>query len=70
MEPWHHILSYSMREVSNFATVKLDSRSTWNHRCMVNLWRKIVSITLMCMHIAVSLTICSCVCDYNMKIVV
>ena len=57
LELWHHILFYLTRMVPNFATVKLDSRSTWNHRCMLNPWRKIVSIILMCIHMVVSLTI-------------
>ena len=48
----------------------LKNLSTWNHRCMLNLWRKTVSIILMCIHMVVSLTICSCVSAYNVKIVV
>ena len=64
LELWHHMLSYSTQEVPNFTTVKLDSRSTWNHRCMLYLWWKMVSIMLMCIHMVVSLTICSCVCAY------
>ena len=61
----------------NFTTVKpagLNDNSVKHAEpaidvCLI-IWRKTVSIILMCIHTVVSLTICSCVSAYNVKIVV
>ena len=72
LELWHHILSYSTWKVPNFTTkaAGLNNLSKWKHICMLNLWWKTVSLILLCIYMFVSLTVCSCVSVYNVKIVV